>query len=55
MFLEHVGLRILLQTIHAPGALCLGAAGPGAAATGTLFRAKISQKPVHDHASASTF
>ena len=34
MLLEHVGLRILFQMIHAPGAYAPGAAGPGAAARG---------------------
>ena len=30
MLLEHVGLRILLQMIHGPGAYAPGAAAPGA-------------------------
>ena len=34
MLLEHVGLRIFLQMIHAPGAYTPGASGPGAAAPG---------------------
>ena len=44
MLLDHVGLRIFLQMIHASGAYAPGAAGPGVAAPGAQYRTKISQK-----------
>ena len=51
MFLEHIGLRILLQMIYAPGPYASEAAGPEAAAPGDNFLPKSHRKAPQRNAS----